>query len=148
MRTFTYVMGIFILFLAVDLVIAWQRHPEAVSTREAVKETAVDALAQILAQSMKLRLKLPQKVDDMTTLENISADQGTVIYGLRVNADNNDFVNVVNDVATNLSENGCNRPDYRKLLHYGLSVAISLYSQSGEQAEPLFVTPHGCGLDK
>ncbi|MGE3624202.1 MAG: hypothetical protein AB7H77_10090 [Bdellovibrionales bacterium] len=144
MRKLLLIPAALAVFLAIDVLIASWLHPEARSPQEAVKIAGVDLVAKILAKTMKLRMKLPQPIDDITQLEDIAADRGTVIYTLSLKADRVQFDAIMREIMKNLRETVCAREDYRKMFAYGLSISLNFHSVDGVQAPPMIFTPQSC----
>lgn len=136
---------VIVLFLGVDVLIARALKPHAPSTKEAVRQVGVDIIARSLAEGMKIKLHLPQRVDDITTLEDVTSQGDRVVYTLTFNADAAQFNQIAADIAGNVRANGCDRPDYRKLFDFGLTVVLDLRGPNDLRA-PVVITPKDCGL--
>lgn len=133
------------IFAAADLIIAHIMEPDARTPREAVQRAATDLLAQILVHEMKLRMNLPQKVDDTTQLVDIRAERNMVTYRMTTTADGREFDSMMAEIHTHLGETACTREDYHKMLSYGLAIAIGYRSPSGQESIPVMITPQMCG---
>lgn len=145
MRKLILIPASLVLFLFIDVAIAEIREPDARSPQEAVKKLGVEVLAQALARALVWRLHLPQKVDDTTYLENVRADHDKIIYDLSTSRYGNEFDQMMGGLRADAEANNCRSEDYRKLLAYGLTVAVDFTSSSGQTATPIMVTPQMCG---
>jgi len=148
MRKLSIALIIFVVFLIVDAFVAVRMHPEARTLREAVKKSEGELAAQVLVRSMKMRINLPQQVDDTTRLINIEAKGSTVTYSLSIAADKPQFTQAMQQISDHMRDTGCRREDYRKLLGLGLTIVLDIRSDEGAKGEPITFTPDECGLDK
>ena len=145
MRKLIMIFGTMAIFLAIDMYVAHIMEPEAHSPREAVQKAGVDLLAQVLARAMKWRMKLPQQVDGTTRLEDIHAEKNMVIYSMSTSIDGDAFDRLMSEIHDHMDKASCTREDYRKMLAFGLSIAISFRSPSGKESVPVMITPQMCG---
>ena len=148
MRKLFIILLVMVCFFGLDVIAAHYIVPDAKTPREAVQKASVDLLAQVLARMMTWRMKLPQKVDDTTTLDAIRAERSMMIYSMSTTADGEEFDRMMSEIHDHMNETSCAREDYRKMLAYGLSIAISFLSPSGKQAVPVVITPQMCGAQR
>ena len=147
MRKLIVAVGVSLLFLATEVLVARLMEPDAPTTAGAVREAGVEVLAHAVVQGMKFRIEFPQKIDDTTYLENIRAEHNEIVYQLSTNKYGEEFDRMMATLHDNAQESGCSRDDYRKLLAYGLAIIIDYRAANGKMATPIVITPQMCGAN-
>lgn len=117
--------------------------PPLVTAREAI----LSAQAQIVAAGLRVQTKLPNQLDPLLRLEDITAEHTSIIYRISILAHSSDeFFAIANEIKQNMEREACKRDDYRKMLAFGFSVEMRFAMPNGPEAKPLTFTPRQCGL--
>jgi hypothetical protein len=171
--------GVLMLFLVIDIAVAWYLNPKAQTPVQAVRMEATRAAAEIIAKTMKTQIQKqeqaapaasapapeqpaaqpdqPQTQTEQpqvqteqkgTQLEDIEAEDNILVYTIKVQANGAEFDFVMRKLRADLFPSGCTRPEYERLLEYGLGVTLDFRSQDGRKQVEITFTPEICGYTR
>jgi hypothetical protein len=178
LRKLVITFGILMLFLAIDIAVAWYFNPQAQTPVQAVRLEATHVAAQIAAKALKSQIKkeelaaaaapapdpapMPQQPGQAapppqaqpqqqsgkdTHLDDIQADGNILVYTISVKANGQAFDMLMSTLRTNLFPSGCTKPEYERLLEYGMGVTLDFRSMDGLKQSDITFTPETCGYE-
>lgn len=102
--------------------------------------------SQQIVDKIKSEMQLPATLDAKTRLDAVEAGDGRVIFRYTLEAASMaEFKEMVEKLRVYMKKEGCSTTSNKKMLVSGIALEFHYAMLSGPGAEPIVLTPKGCG---
>jgi hypothetical protein len=93
---------------------------------------------------LQLRAELPKKIDDLTTMREVYAGSGTVLYKLQIDRSEIQFATRSDEMKKSITRAACKEPSYAKSLRYGAKYQYYYEDKNGRAVGTIVIEKGDC----